>query len=287
MVQIVESRVIADSTPHEWRDERTFESADGAWRLHFHDPNEWHMGADGWQVKLTYHDKDVSAGHQLFKTIRIGRGFNLPAKYQPWCQDKPVVALHPWNSTIYLYGVDDHRSIQRQLSSFPLEIQWAPRGELLGITCEGQVQLLNKNAECFASISILHPRNENPEAFWWPDGRQLFLVSRESRTVKTRLSFFDSSGGELLSSTEFDPLDLLPYDEASYAKIDRDRYTLDVGSGIRSVGYLLDKWSRLEFDSERCLLRGTVYRPEGPCEEKRGEYTCTARERSIEVALRA
>src|SRR6266436_6713357 len=166
MVQIVESRVIADSKLPEWRNEQTFKSVDAVWKLQFHDPNEWHMGAYGWQVKLIHNDKDVSAGHQVLKTLITGKGVHLPAKYQPWCQDKPLVAFHPWDSTIYLYGVEDHRAIQRHLVSFPLEIQWAPRGQLLAITCEGQVQLLNKNAEGLASISIRHPQYEYPEAFW-------------------------------------------------------------------------------------------------------------------------
>lgn len=287
MVQIVGSRIITDARPPEWHTEKTFASADGVWKFRFHDAKEWHMGAEGWQVKLIYKHKDVTADHRIFKTTRTEKGFDLPRKYQPWCQERPVLAFHTWDSILHLYGVEDHRSVQRQLSDFPLEIQWAPSEELLAITFEGKVQLFNKNAECYASISIRHPQGETPEAFWWPDGRQVFVVSRETRSDKMKLSFFDSREGKFLSATEFDPSDLLPYDEASYAEIDRDQCSLKVGAGTRSVGYLLDTWLRLEFDSKHCSLMGTVYRPEGLCEEKHGEYTCPVKERSIEVVLRS
>jgi hypothetical protein len=245
------------------------------------------MGADGWQAKLFYNGRDVSVKHEVLKASRTGKGFHLPAKYSPWCYTEPVLALHPWDSTLHLYHADSRRSAQRKLVNFPREIQWAPLGNMLAITHDGCVQILNKNGGDVASIPIRHPSFEYPEMFWWCDGRRIFVVNRESRKVKAKISFFDSTGGRLLGSTDFDPLELLPYDQAAYSRIERDRYSLLIGSGTRSVGYLLDTWSHLEFDIERSLLRGTVYRPDGPCEQRDGEYTCAAKERGVEITIRA
>jgi len=287
MIEIALNRIISEPEPREWRDEQTFDSGDGIWKLQFNNPFEWHMGADGWHAKLFYNGKGVSVDNKFLKALGTGKGFHLPAKYSPWCHTEPVLALHPWDSTLHLYHADSHRSAQRKLVNFPLEIQWAPLGNMLAITHDGCVQILNKNGDDVASIPIRHPQSEYPETFWWCDGTRIFVVNRESRKVKTRISFFDSKDGRLLGSTDFDPLELLPYDQTAYSRIERDRYSLDIGSGTRCVGYLLDKWSHLDFDIDRSLLRGTVYRPEGPCEQRDGEYTCAAKERSVEIAIRA
>jgi hypothetical protein len=185
-----------------------------------------------------------------------------------------------------LYDVDNRKSTRRKLEHVPLEIQWAPVGKLLAITCYGLIQIFDTRFEDVASISIRHPKNEYPRVFWWRDGKRILVVGRKSKSAKTRLSVFESTSGRLLGITDFDPLDLLPNDQAAYAGIKRDRYSLNIGGGTRSVGYLLDTWSRLEFDIDQCLLRGTVYRPVGPCEKEESDYMCVARESSIEVTVR-
>jgi hypothetical protein len=158
---------------------------------------------------------------------------------------------------------------------------------LLAVTCDGRVQILDTSAEDVASINIRHPKFEDPAVFWWRDGKRILIIGRTSQRARTQLSVCDSASGQLLGITRFDPAELLPYDQAAYSRIGRHRYSLNVGRGTRCVGYLLDTWSRLEFDVDQCLLRGTVYRPDGPCEQKEGAYTCVASERSIEVIVRA
>jgi len=211
----------------------------------------------------------------------------LPMNYAPWCRSDPVVVLNQWSVVIYLYDVENRKSIRRELAHYPLQIQCAPVGNLFAITCDGLVQILDMSDEDMASISIRHPQNEYPGVFWWRDGKQILVVGRESQSAKSRLSVFDATSGRLLGITDFDPLDLLPYDQAAYTRISRDGYSLNTGGGVRSAGYLLDTWSRVEFDVDQCLLRGTVYRPEGPCEQEGGAFRCVASERGIEVAVRA
>ena len=76
---------------------------------------------------------------------------------------------------VHLYDVDNRRATKRLLAGFPSEIQWAPLGELLAITIgDGHVQVLDKNTEDVASISIRHPTD-----FWWRDGRRILIVGRE------------------------------------------------------------------------------------------------------------
>jgi hypothetical protein len=284
MVQIQVSRVVPSPAPLEWRGEHTFERGDGIWTLVFFDPDEFHMGAYAWKAKLLRNDDDVSAAHQILKSL--GMAFQLPMRYAPWCRSDSVLVLSQWDSTIHLYDVESRRSLNRKLGHYPLQIQWAPVGKLLAITCDQHVQILNTGAEDVASISIRHPEHEYPVVFWWRDGERILVVGRESQSAKTRLSVFDSISGGLLGTTDFDPLELLPYDQSAYTRISRDGYSLNTGPGTRTVGYLLDIWSQLEFDIDQCLLRGTVYRPEGPCERVDDTYICAAREHSIEVTVR-
>ena len=296
MVQIVVNRIIPDPEPLECREEWTFDFGDGNWRLRFDSPFEWRMGTEGWEAKLFCTSKDVSTDHHILKSLNTGKGFHLPRKYTPWCCSKPILVLHPWGTTIHpyvrpyawdttvhLYDVDNRRATKRSLAGFPSEIQWAPLGELLAITIgDGHVQVLDENTEAVVSISIRHPT-----VFWWRDGMRILVVNRESRSANTRLSLFDSNDGRLLGSTDFDPSELLPYDSATYSSINRDTFSLETGPGRRRSGTLLDTWSRLEFDNNRCILRGTVYRPDGPCEERDGEHMCVAKERSVEVTVSA
>jgi hypothetical protein len=288
MVHIAVNRVIPDPEPAEWQELQTFEFGDGNWKLRFSDPFEWHMGADGWKAKLFHSNKDVSMEHPILKkSWKAGHGFNLPRKYSPWCRSKPLLALHPWDSAIHLYDVSNRKTVNRALTDFPLEIQWAPLGDLLAITCDGHIKIVNRIGEEIACIPVSHPKLEYPETFWWRDGKRILIICRESESAKSCLRILDSANGRLLSATDFDPADLIPYDRAAYASINRDRYSLHIGPRTRAVGNLLDRWSRLEFDNIRCVLRGTVYRPDGPPEFTDGEYLCAAKERGVEITVSA
>jgi hypothetical protein len=280
MVQVQVSRIIPAPMPREWRDEHTFERGDGVWTLVLHDPFEVHMGAYGWQVKVLRDGDDVAATHQILRS-----SFSLPMNYAPWCHTNPVLVLTRWDAIIHLYDVDNRKSIARKLGDFPRQIQWAPVGNLLAITCDALVQIVDTSSEDVALINIRHPKSECATAFWWHDGKRILVVGRESEAAKTRLSVFDVTSGRLLGIADFDPSDLIPYDQAAYTRIWRDGYSLNLAPGIRAAGYFLDTWSHLEFDIHQCLLRGTVYRPEGPCEQQGDAYMCVARECSIEVTV--
>ncbi len=125
-VHLTVSRIIADPKPsYEWQEERTFKWRDGAWRITFHDPVEFHMGAVAWRAELICGEKDVSSSHQKLKL----EGLSLPHKYQPWCYEKPVLTLSWWfNNKPYantcLYNAEDSRLVELSLNNWPTELQW-------------------------------------------------------------------------------------------------------------------------------------------------------------------
>ena len=215
--------------------------------------------------------------------MRTEKGFHLPDQYQPWCGSRPLLALHGWDKVLRLYDVVEHRSTEWPIQ-FPTGLQWAPKGDKLAVTLERGVTVLDAQGRGF-DVPIRHPRHEFPDLFWWPDGASFFVVNRPSSDTKTKLSFYDATHGTLLASEDFDPSDLMPYNEDAYRKISRAGYSLQIGRGTSSVGYLLDTWSRIEFDPESQLLRAIAYRPIGPCVESDGRYTCHAEERGVEVAV--
>jgi hypothetical protein len=243
------------------------------------------MGADGWRLSLIHQGKDVTSQHRHIKAMRTGKGFYVPDQYQPWCGSRPLIALHAWDNVVHLYDVAEHRSIERPIQ-IPIGLQWAPKGDKLAVTLDGRVTVLDAQGRGF-DVPIRHPRAESTKVFWWSDGKSFFVANRASSDTKTKLSFFDATHGTLLDSVDFDPSDLVPYDIDAYRKVSRAGCSLRIGPGTRAVGYLLDTWSRIEFDRETHLLRALVYRPVGPCEETDGEYTCPVEERAVEVAVSA
>lgn len=286
MVQLALTHLIEHPRQREWASERTFDSVSGPWTAYFHDPFEWHMGADGWNLSILSEGTDVTTDHPEIGALVTGKGFHLPRKYQPWCAQRPILALHAWDDVIHFYDVAHHRHEVRH-SQFPLEIQWAPNGAKLAVTLENHISILDPHGDRVSGVPVRHLKYEHPEVFWWPDGIWFFVVNRESETSKTNLALFDARTGRLVARVDLHPGDLIPYDEDEYRKIPRDRYSLFVGSGTRSIGSLLDRWSRLEFDPGERLLRAYVYRPTGPCEEIEGQYMCAAEERGVEVEISA
>ena len=264
--------------------EHTFDSSVGSWRARFYDPAEWHMGAEGWQLSLTS-GWSVTWRHRHIRGLGPGKGFHLPSQYHPWCSALPIIALHAWDDILHLYDADKQRCIERPIA-IPHAIQWAPAGEMLAVTFEGRITVLNARGDGF-DVPVRHPRYELPDICWWPDGTRFFAVGRLSPDSKTRLSFFAANDGALLESVDFDPVDLMPYNHDAYREVPRDTFSLRFASGVRSVGTLLDTWSRLEFDPAAQLMRAVVCRPAGPYQEINGEWTCPAEERGVEILIRA
>ena len=242
------------------------------------------MGAEGWSIALLENGDDTTARHPYIAKSRRGRGYYLPRRYHPWCSGKALIALNAWDDLLRIYDVEKLRGRERRVP-FPTEIQWSPKGETLAITREGGISLADAQGNPIADVPVRHPQQEYPELFWWPDGKSFFVVSRTSPLSKTTLSFFNAADGRETERVNFDPADVLPYDAEKYKKIPRDGYSLRVGRGTRSVGDLLDKWVRIQFDPEQQLLSAFVYRPVSECERIDNQLTCVAEERGVEVVI--
>jgi hypothetical protein len=254
------------------------------WAARFHDPFEFHMGAEGWSISLLHNGRDTTAQHPYIAKVRTGRGYYLPHRYHPWCSDRPLFALNAWDGLLRIYDVEALRGWEGAVA-FPTEIQWSPKGETLAVTHEGRISLVDAQSDLIANVLVRHPQSEHPDLFWWPDGKSFFVVSRTSPQSKTTLSFFGAADGQELDRIDFDPADVLPYDFDRYRRIPRQGYSLRVGRGTRSVGYLLDKWVRVEFDPERQLLNAVVYRPVSECEQIDNQLTCIVEERGVDVTV--
>ena len=288
MIDIGATRIIDDPPRFEWSDQRPFMSADAEWTALFADPFEWHMGATGWKLRLLHRSRNVSLWHPWPWFVKTARGYDLPLQYVPWSSSGHVLALLPWKDPrppLCLYRPDTRRGTRHQLASFPFGVQWAPAGIRLAITSADRVDVLDDKGETIVSLPLAHVDLEVPRVFWWRDGRHLLVVGRESRETRTMLRVFDAQDGALRDAVDFDPAGLLPYDQAAFAMVERDRYTLLTAPGVQTVGSFLDTWSRVEFDAESGLLRAFVYRPFGPARRKDGELVCPAVERAVEVTV--
>lgn len=284
MVRLTVGRLIEQPTRAEWQTDRPFSSEGSPWVARFYDPFEWHMGAEGWSVALLRDGDDATARHPYIAKTRTGKGYYLPHKYHPWCSGRAFIALYAWDDLLRIYDVEKLQSVERRVP-FPMEIQWSPKGEVLAVTHAGHIGLADAQGRPIANVPVRHPQYEYPELFWWPDGKSFFVVSRTSPMSKTTLAFFNAADGREIERVNFDPADLLPYDAEKYKELPRDGYSLRIGRGARSVGYLLDKWARIRFDPAQQLLSAFVYRPVSECERVDNQLTCDAEERGVEVAV--
>ena len=92
VVQLTVKNQLERPSRPEWAMQREFSWPAGYWTARFHDPFEWHMAACGWQLSLLSKGHDVTSQHQHIEAVRTGKGFYLPAHYQPWCSTQPLLA---------------------------------------------------------------------------------------------------------------------------------------------------------------------------------------------------
>src|SRR5262245_2077006 len=103
MIQLAVRRVIEHPLCPEWTNERSFASPASSWVAYFHDPFEWHMGADGWKLSLFENGKDVTKRHRYIEATQQDKGYHLPGKYDPWCRNRPIIAVNAWDGVLRIY----------------------------------------------------------------------------------------------------------------------------------------------------------------------------------------
>src|SRR5687767_8960184 len=76
---------------------REYRSPDQRWSVIYHAPREWHMGADGWRVKLLHEGRNVGGKHGTLLGLAGARGFRCEDDLQPWSHDSKALVFLTWD----------------------------------------------------------------------------------------------------------------------------------------------------------------------------------------------
>lgn len=265
-------------------------SPDGEWILVFHTPREWHMGADGWQVKLFHRGRDVTRAHRDFFRIADPKGFRFEQHFQPWSFDSKSLAMMTWDKTpVHIYEVADKRDkLPGYQPPFGLvySAQWAPDIDRLLLTSPTEGVLVDQAGEQHALVQWRIQESEIPHTYWMKTGNCFFLLASQSADSKTRITFYSGIDGTLKETHDLDPMDLVPYRWEDYVEIPRDGLSLHwVDPPIRSVGSMLDTWNSVQYDRASNTLFLAVARPVSPPSREGGELLCKVEQRWVAVEL--
>jgi hypothetical protein len=75
-------------------------SPNGEWTAVYHNPEEWHMGADGWQLQLLHQGRDVTTAHRRLATLAGGKGFRCDTDLQCWSHDSAAFNFLTWDDAL-------------------------------------------------------------------------------------------------------------------------------------------------------------------------------------------
>jgi hypothetical protein len=237
-------------------------SPDGNWNLVFHNPREFHMGAEGWQVRLLHHGKDVTSQHREFFSIAEPKGFRWERDFRPWSFDSKTLAMLTWeNKPVHLYQVET--MVQKTLDYEGVimnSVQWAPDVDRLLLTFMTEGVLTDETGVEQSLVQWNIEEENTPNTFWMKRGRCFAFLGRQSG--KSQLSFYAGVDGSLKETQDLDPIDIVPYNSEAYAEIPRGHFSLRViDPPIGAVGSLLDNWNNAVFDQTSSTLFLSIFRP--------------------------
>ena len=247
-------------------DRREFPSPDAEWRLVFHGPFEWHMGATGWELALSRNGKADREAQTRLSEIGKGTGFRCPPDTVPWSHLGDALALITWEDPAVILFVVAQTSVRRVLSpGFPFSVKWASDRDLLLLPYVDRGELIGPNGAVLVKTNWTLAEYEHPHVFWTEPAEHFLLVSRPSRRSMTRLTLFSSVDGREETSFAIDPADLLKYDHRG------TRRSIGIGLASSSIRQR-DRWAP-------CLTSGTPRgltprlalcgsRPTGPSESR-------------------
>ena len=261
-------------------------SRDGAWNLVFYKPREFHMGAEGWQVKLFHHGRDVTAEHKSFFSIAAPKGFRWERDFRPWSFDSKTLAMVTWDKNpVHLYQVETRGQKTLEYDrGFVNSVQWAPDMDRLLLTFMTEGVLVDQTGMQQSVVQWSIKDGDSPNTFWMKRGKCFFLLGRQSG--KTRLNFYNGVDGSLRETHDLDPIDIVPYNREDYAEISRDHFSLNViEPAIGSVGSMLDNWNTVIFDEASSTLFLSIFRPVSAPYDRGGELLCDVKQTWVAVEL--
>lgn len=269
MLQLTNVGIVpASSRPSShYRDEVRYTSPDGQRTIRFSSGSELRMGLSFWQeVTVLEGDRDVTGEHQSLLAA-LGHGPRSLACYQPWDHKGETLLLTSLRSDArnirsgYVLYSAARRAVRFQETDNWLQgAVWSPVADAVLVVGRDSCQVLSGEGDRRAVVPNDLGWSRAVIAGWARDGSAFFCSSAGASTAPTDLVFYTSEGRET-GRVPLDPLALVPYDAPSYAQLDRDRYCLELGSGTRAVGRLLDDWSQTVFDPATNTVMLSVLRP--------------------------
>lgn len=262
---IGEIRAVPAPPDPSW-ERREFPAPHGTYTLAFKDPNEWAMGADGWQVELRDSSGDVTSEHSYLRYLNNRSGVVADSKMTPWLADGTAVGLIPSGRdsphTPVVYEIESQRRHEVQAQGWCLTIQSAPTGERILVPRIGGFELL-AGGQRLRSLAWSHPEREWPHSGWLASGQVWYAIGKSEHGEVSWIWFLDPDG-EVLGKERLDPFDVEPFDRDVYSDAIRAGYSLKMGDGVRSVGTQLLRWTDARPDPEGNRVLLAMTRPTGP-----------------------
>ncbi len=265
--------------------EREYRSPDGSWRVLFHDPDEFHMGATGWTLSLLERGRSVTPQHPFLVKHAGHAAVDCSPTMAPWSHDSRTLLVVTWARTpVLLYDIVARTGIVTDLPERPITAQWDPGGPHAFVLYGDNVTIVDPRGTQVGVVRWHAAMSDRPSAFWLPSGNLLFVIRRAEGRTHAR---FFTSAGTLVDDLSIDPLDLVPFDAERFASVGRDRFTLVVNQSTAAAGDLLDTWDDVRFDPQTRLLQLAVYRPQGDPYQDRGITVCRVAKVWVAVEISA
>jgi hypothetical protein len=261
---------------------REFLSSNGKWRAVFSDPNEWHMCAPGWELKIESTESNLPVPLPDYEILSNSKGLLFPIDYSPWSHDSKTIALNFWESGLVFFAPATKSSKVLPYSSFV--VNWSPTENQLLIFFKDWFLVLDDQGFVKSKIPWKTAVSELPRVGWLPSGKTFFIIGRSSRRAKPRITLIDAETGIKIAGEILDPNKILPYEDSKYRAIPRSGYSLVLSPGSQTVGTLLDTWNEVIFEKDNGFFL-SVYRPISEVFSKDGYPACKVEEKWVSMQL--
>lgn len=264
-------------------EKREFASPDHSWLAVFHDPFEWHMGADGWRLSVASSKSNLSISNPDLEKLSKSKGFICPLDYVPWSADSKTLALCAWDGGLVFF--DPLSNVCQAKNFFPQIIQWSPTFNYLLVFLNGQFVVLDSIGNFLVRIDWKTAEHELPHTGWVTAQKIFFVIGRSSERAKPKITFINAENGAMVSDELLDPEKLVPYNQDEYKSIPRGKHSLVLSASSRSVGSLLDTWNDVMYDQEKSTIFLSVYRPVSKVYKLNGNSVCQVEKKWVSLKM--
>lgn len=292
-LEMIQNGETAANIPELSWEERRFQSPDGRKMALYSEPNEFHMGSYDWKLSFFENGRDVTRSHPAFAQQNANLRFLVPPNFKPWSQNGDWLSLATSEPAHFHYNVPRQQIIRSRVSGLVHGLLWSPK------ILRYIVSVYNWQPVRSQSIYVAVPglstatqlnvdlRTEEDISLWWLKcGTSFLALYRSSKQTFPVVELFDGETGRSEGKISADPNKFVPYDEAKYRHISRDRFSLQVSPSTRCVGDFLDIWHKSHFDANTDRLFLSVYRPSNEEIYKQGEALLPVKEQWCTLQLK-